>query len=51
MDLHKLSKITNLTIKKNKLSSVAKPKDRNEDENENKILDAIQDSGLFMQAK
>jgi hypothetical protein len=48
MDLHKLSKITDLTLKKNKLSAV---KERNEDENENKILDAIQDSGLFMQAK
>lgn len=50
MDLHKLNKITDLTFKKSKLSTKEKAKKRN-DEDENKILDAIQDSGLFMQAK
>lgn len=51
MDLNKLNKITNQTLTNKKVQKKSDSFYFKSKENENKILDAIQDSGLFMQAK
>ena len=51
MELNKLNKITNQTLTNKKVQKKSDSFYFKSKENENKILDAIQDSGLFMQAK